>query len=84
MRSNYLWILLIQTLAYVGKLTVHPTPVRDFATFVTRADIGPLPGGVVLTMGVLYCLSGVSLVIWVSRKDALRHSGHDGASGTFG
>jgi uncharacterized membrane protein len=83
-RSNYLWILLIQTLAYTGKLTVHPTPAPDIATFIARATIGPLPGTVVLVMGILYCLSGIGLVIWVSRSDARRHRGRNGKSGAFG
>ena len=72
-RSNYLWILLIQTVAYVGKLIVHPTPVPDFATLLNRADIGPLlPGELVLTTGIIYILTGVSLAAWIGHKDARR------------
>ena len=71
-RSNYLWILLIQTLAYCGKLIVHPTPVLVWADFVTRADIGPLPGEVVLLLGAAYIISWIWLAVWVSRADARR------------
>ena len=71
-RSNYLWILLIQTAAYVGKLVVHPTPVTDFHEFVRRADIGPLPGDIILVLGTLYILSWIALALWVGRRDAQR------------
>ena len=72
-RNNYLWILLIQTAAYVGKLTVHPTPVPDLRTFIRRADIGPLmPGEAVLTIGLIYILSWVALAVWIRRADERR------------
>ena len=71
--NNYLWILLIQTAAYLGKLTVHPTPVPDLETFIRRADIGPLmPGEAVLTIGLLYILSWIALALWIRRADERR------------
>ena len=71
-RSNYLWILLIQTLAYCGKLIVHPSPVAGWDAFVTRADIGPLPGEVVLLVGAIYIITWTGLAVWVSMADARR------------
>lgn len=71
-RSNYLWILLIQTVAYCGKLIVHPSPAPDWQTFLARADIGPIPGAVILGLGALYITSWVALAIWVSLRDARR------------
>jgi uncharacterized membrane protein len=71
-RSNYLWILLIQTVAYCGKLIVHPTPVAGWDDFVARADIGPFPGEMVLLMGAVYIASWIALAIWVSVTDARR------------
>jgi uncharacterized membrane protein len=68
-RSNYLWILLIQSLAYLGKLMVHPVPVASLHDFVTRADIGPIPGELVLVAGCFYIATGVGLVLWVNRYD---------------
>lgn len=83
-RRNYLWILLIQTLAYVGKLMIHPFPVEDLTMFMDRADIGPLPGEFVLGTGVLYCLAGISLSVWVKVQDtrkATKRGGHSSAIG---
>jgi uncharacterized membrane protein len=78
-RSNYLWILLIQTLAYCGKLIVHPTPVGGWSDFVARADIGPFPGELVLVVGAIYILSWIALAIWVSMADARRVKARGGS-----
>lgn len=83
-RRNYLWILLIQALAYAGKLMIHPTPATDLSTFISRADIGPLPGEIVLSIGVLYCLIGISLSIWVSRHDARNAALRGGSNSAIG
>lgn len=72
-RNNYLWILLIQTAAYVGKLVVHPFPVTSIEGFVNRAKVGPLlPGEFVLGLGILYIASWIGLALWVGRRDARR------------
>ena len=77
-RSNYLWILLIQTVAYLGKLVVHPTPVADLPTFIARADVGPIPGEAMLALGALYILSWTGLAIWSHLHDRMRRRKHDG------
>ena len=78
-RRSYIWILLIQTLAFVGKLMVHPTPVESLAQFVDRAAIGPIPGKVVLGAGVLYCAAWAGIGAWTyvndGRRAAKRRSG---------
>ncbi len=71
-RNNYLWILLIQTVAYAGKITVHPYPVASIQSFVDRADVGPVPGEVVLALGALYILTWAGLAVWVTRADRAR------------
>lgn len=71
-RRNYLWILLIQTVAYVGKLLVHPQPAASVAEFVDRATIGPIAGGLILTIGALYCLSWAGIAVWSFRTDQAR------------
>lgn len=71
-RSNYLWILLIQSLAYLGKLIVHPTPIDSWHHLVTRADIGPFPGELVLAAGAIYIASWTVLAIWIGSRDARR------------
>ncbi len=72
-RRNYLWILLIQSAAYLGKLLVHPTPVASTAQFLERAAIGPIPGWTVLAIGALYCTSW-SLIAWWSEQDDMKRA----------
>ncbi|MBL9073853.1 DUF2270 domain-containing protein [Tabrizicola sp.] len=71
-RSNYLWILLIQAVAYIGKLIVHPFPATSWPGFLNRADIGPIPGEIVLLAGAVYIGTGVGLVIWINGVDRRR------------
>lgn len=79
-RGNYLWILLIQSIAYVGKLMVHPTPVASLAEFVARADIGPVPGAVILAAGFAYIATWTALALWINRADAVRAKQRGGSA----
>lgn len=81
MRRNYFWILLIQSLAYVGKLIVHPEPVESYAEFVERAAIGPVDGGYVLAAGALYCSSWGVIAAESWRADIRRASRRKDHSG---
>ncbi len=81
MRRNYFWILLIQTLAYVGKLIVHPTAVESTTEFMDRAAIGPIDGHYILAAGACYCLAWAAFSFWSWRDDgqrARRRSDHSG------
>lgn len=71
-RRSYLWILLIQSLAYAGKIAVHPTPVSSFEQAMTRADVGPLPGEVVVAIGAFYVLSWSGIALWSELSNAAR------------
>ncbi len=73
-RRNYFWILLIQSVAYLGKLAVHPDPLSSLAQLSERAAIGPINGTIVLSMGAVYCLVwGLAAVVsW--RDDKRRAS----------
>lgn len=71
-RRNYLWILLIQALAFAGKLAVHPTPMQSLDQALSRADVGPLPGEVIVLVGVIYVISWSVIAIWSYRVDVER------------
>jgi len=83
-RRNYLWILLIQALAFVGKLMIHPTPVQGWDEFVSRADIGPVPGEIILLIGAAYLSAGAGLANWVARSDAKRAAARGGKDEAMG
>ncbi|WP_245999408.1 DUF2270 domain-containing protein [Paracoccus methylarcula] len=71
-RRNYFWILLIQTIAYLGKLIVHPGPLQSPGELLERASIGPFPGWLVLGFGAFYCSSWGAIALWSARSDAER------------
>ncbi len=71
-RRNYFWILLIQTVAYIGKIVVHPEPLERFDQLYERAAVGPVPGFYVLAIGVLYCLAWGSISVWSWHDDRKR------------
>jgi uncharacterized membrane protein len=54
LRHNYCWIYLIQVIAYIGKLAIHPIAAGSLADVLSRAAIGPFPGHWVLAAGVLF------------------------------
>jgi uncharacterized membrane protein len=71
-RSNYLWIVLVQVLAYVGKLVVHPTAATLVGDVFGRAAIGPIPGLLIALLGGLYVLTFLGLALWITWADARR------------
>jgi uncharacterized membrane protein len=54
LRRNYAYIFGVNAIAYLGKLTIHPTPLTGTAEFFERAAIGPLPGELVIGFGVVF------------------------------
>jgi uncharacterized membrane protein len=54
LRKNYSWILLIQAVAYYGKLVIHPTALDSADALFRRAAIGPIPGETVVAAGLLF------------------------------
>lgn len=71
-RRNYFWILLIQSVAYLGKLIVHPGPLSSAGELLERASIGPIPGWMVLAIGGFYCVTWGSIAVLSERADAAR------------
>jgi uncharacterized membrane protein len=82
-RSTYLWILLIQGLAYLGKLIVHPEAAISIAEILERAGVGPVPGAVMVGLGLLYIFSAAAIAIWsyyYDRKRAALRGSQRGSS----
>jgi len=70
-RRTYIWIIAIQTTAYFGKLAIHPAMASHFYEFVDRAEVGPIPGWVVLCCGLIYNLCWIVLAVgtyWADRR----------------
>jgi uncharacterized membrane protein len=69
LRANYLWIIGVQHLAFLGKLVVHPTPARYPEELVDRAAVGPIPGLVVVATVALYVVAVAVLAFWTGHRD---------------
>ena len=72
LRRNYGWIFLIQVAAYIGKLFIHPEPVGSLEDIWTRAEVGPIPGQLVLLAGLAFhgAWVTVALITLRSRRGA--------------
>jgi uncharacterized membrane protein len=71
-RRNYLWILIIQTMAYLGKLAVHPTAITGFDDLWARAAVGPVPGQFMIFLGIIYISMWSGIAVISYRADAAR------------
>ncbi len=69
LRSNYLWIIGVQHLAYFSKLVVHPASARYPEELVERAAVGPIPGLAVMLLVAFYVLAMAGIAIWTGRRD---------------
>ena len=63
LRRNYSFLFAVQAVSYVVKICIHPTPVRSLDELREHASIGPLPGEVVLAIGVLFHAGLVALAL---------------------
>ncbi len=53
-RRNYVWIYFILAMAWTANVWLYPTSVGSFDEFLDQATLGPLPGWLVLAVGVLF------------------------------
>ncbi|SDI25471.1 DUF2270 domain-containing protein [Aliiruegeria lutimaris] len=76
-RRNYLWILTVQMVAYIGKLVIHPTSATSIREVIDRADTGPIPGELILGVGVAYLSAFLVIARVTGRRDARRSALRD-------
>ncbi len=54
LRRNYFWIFLILYASWVAKIWLFPEPAASLAEFVTRSEVGAIPGEVMIFIGLVY------------------------------
>ena len=54
LRRNYFWILLILGASWVAKIWLFPSPAKNFADFISRSAIGPVPGNITILLGIVF------------------------------
>ena len=57
LRANYLWIFILLALCWGLKVFLHPQPARDTIEFIERAQVGIIPGIVVIIIGMVFNFS---------------------------
>lgn len=53
-RRNYAPLFLILAFSWVVKLVIHPQSIASWGEFLERAAVGPVPGGLVLALGIVF------------------------------
>ena len=54
LRRNYSFLFAVQAISYAAKICIHPAPIRSLDDLWQHASIGPLPGEIVLAIGLLF------------------------------
>jgi uncharacterized membrane protein len=80
LRRNYIWILLIQTVAYFGKIVIHPTPAVSVDEVWERAAMGPIPGELMVLGGVLYNGAFIGIALTTLYLDRAKHRSRTSAT----
>ncbi|MGE5502886.1 MAG: DUF2270 domain-containing protein [Actinomycetota bacterium] len=68
LRRNYGYIFLIQMAAYLGKVLTHPFTVSSWSDLWERTAVGPVPGQVVVVVGVLFHASWMAIAYMTFRS----------------
>lgn len=56
LRQNYLMIFIILAATWIFKVASYPTTVTSLGEFVDRAAVGPIPGWIIVTAGLVFNL----------------------------
>jgi uncharacterized membrane protein len=67
LRRNYSFLFAVQAISYTAKICIHPIPIHSLNDLWDHAAIGPLPGQVVLTIGVLFHSGLITLALLTLR-----------------
>jgi len=54
LRSNYIWIFILLALSWTLKVYLHPFPALNLDTFINRAQVGLVPGELVIVAGGVF------------------------------
>lgn len=54
LRRNYLWIYVILGASWFGKNYLFPQPATNISEFMARGSVGPVPGYIMITLGIIY------------------------------
>src|SRR4051812_4410603 len=67
LRANYLWIFILLALSWLLKVYIHPFPAPNIEAFVGRAQVGIVPGWIVVIVGMFFNTGMFGLAIFTLR-----------------
>ena len=69
-RLNYGYLFAAQGFAYYGKIAIHPDEMAtSFTEYIYRTHIGPIPGWIAFSLGVVFHVSWILIAIITARKE---------------
>ena len=72
-RRNYLWIYTVLGISWLLKSALFPTAAQSWEEVIARAALGPIPGTVMLAIGVIY--NGLLLLLGIATIGLQQASG---------
>lgn len=83
LRRIYNWLVSIFIVAWFWKLAVHPTPVGSFFEMAERANIGSIPGRIVIIAVILIWIFMISLSFYERGEREAKEKIEDKSEGKF-
>jgi uncharacterized membrane protein len=71
LRRSYAWLLIIQAIAYYGKLAIHPAPLESFPQIFERSAIGPINGEFVVIIHAIFHLTWIAVAVGTLHRDKI-------------
>jgi uncharacterized membrane protein len=84
LRYTYIWLFVIQTASYFGKIIVHPGPLGSLDELWARAAVGPVAGELIVALGLAYNGAWIALSFFTYRMDLRRRRARGGTSVAMG
>ncbi len=75
LRRTYIWIIAVQVAAYYGKIAIHPVPADSWSELLDRAAIGPIPGWLIVFVGLVYNSGWLAFAFGTLVLDRREHGG---------
>lgn len=64
LRRNYMWLYVTHLITWFIKIAIHPNTIHSLDDFLTRATVGPVPGWLMVLLGMLFngALIGIAII----------------------
>lgn len=67
LRANYIWIFILLALSWSLKVYLHPYPAPSWEILLDRAQVGLVPGWMVITVGLIFNASVLAVAFWTRK-----------------